>query len=945
MSVERIRCVDFSDDFIQCCCDFILSGGRPPEVDLSRTAVVFGGKRPALFLQRALSERIGTACFPPVFFTRESFWRYFVEKKFPAIAFSDTLDACFEIFALVQKIAPDILKGRERLAQFLPWARELIDFFDLLDEELIGAAALSRIETSARIGYDVPKNLNVLISRISSVRDAYRAFLQREGKFSRGRLYEEASRHAADIPLPEFDRVIFAHFFSMSAAELHGVTALFERGIACLLLQRNAEPWPPLDKICRQFGLANSAAGAAPRYPPITLHAGFDQHSQASIVRSLLVAEPDPASTVVVVPDSSALIPLLTEISGEITDYNVSLGYPAQRTALFGLFELILRAQETRRGSEYYTRDLLAVLNHPLMKNVQLFSQAAQTRALVQRLAQAFRHDGAGALGGALYVTLSDIEPGEWAQFPATEPGGDPGAMPALRAEQIHAGVRALLQLAFRSWEKIDCVEELCRVVEGFITAVMGPTVAQAHPLNSVFAARVMEFVHTYRAKPYGREPLGGVDLIRIFLNLIGGERMTLPGTPLKGLQILGLYETRALKFQQVVIMDVNEGVLPAVRSGDPLIPRQVLLELGIDRTADEEIIQRYQFMRLLGGAAHAHLIFDDRQDKQKSRFIESLIWMAERQQRRLRVLPIFRYAFRVKTVPEKKSVAKSAAVCAVLEEMVFSASSINTYLECPLRFYYQYVLGLREQEDLLEEPQSAEIGTFIHRLLERAYRDSLGSVPQISANFLNRFWSMFAEFFEQAFVRRMRSEAFLLEQVLRHRLQRFWDFERERDRGTIIALEQPLRGRIAAAGIAATFTAQIDRIDRAADGGVVVFDYKTGSSDLLPRRDAALAAICAQPSREAIVRGVRSFQLPIYAELAAQCYAGEDVAAALYNVRLPALHYFPAERGLRGSAGRERCRTLLLWLVAEIRDPRAPFEPDPVNGHCSFCPFRAACH
>ena len=53
---------------------------------------------------------------------------------------------------------------------------------------------------------------------------------------------------------------------------------------------------------------------------------------------------------------------------------------------------------------------------------------------------------------------------------------------------------------------------------------------------------------------------------------------------------------------------------------------------------------------------------------------------------------------------------------------MHYSPSSINTYLRNPIDFFERYVLGLQEQDDLLDEPDARQVGTFIHGVLEDVF-------------------------------------------------------------------------------------------------------------------------------------------------------------------------------------------------------------------------------
>ena len=75
------------------------------------------------------------------------------------------------------------------------------------------------------------------------------------------------------------------------------------------------------------------------------------------------------------------------------------------------------------------------------------------------------------------------------------------------------------------------------------------------------------------------------------------------------------------------------------------------------------------------------------------------------------------------------------------LKKETYSATRLNTYLNCPLKFYYRYVLGLREKEDLLEGPEAVHIGRFIHELLEHTFQRFLRKKPIIDEKFKKSFF------------------------------------------------------------------------------------------------------------------------------------------------------------------------------------------------------------
>ena len=125
--MERIITYSFGENFIDNLAVFLQEHFIEQGKDLNRIACVFGGKRPALFLRRALSKRIKKSFIPPRIFSIDDFVDYLNFKGKEPLNLSD-LDNCFLIYTLAQKHLPGLLKGRDQFSEFLPWAKEIVSF-------------------------------------------------------------------------------------------------------------------------------------------------------------------------------------------------------------------------------------------------------------------------------------------------------------------------------------------------------------------------------------------------------------------------------------------------------------------------------------------------------------------------------------------------------------------------------------------------------------------------------------------------------------------------------------------------------------------------------------------------------------------------------------------------------------------------------------------------
>ncbi|NTV29720.1 MAG: hypothetical protein HGA80_06545, partial [Candidatus Omnitrophica bacterium] len=177
----RIITVDFTKSFIDELAAYVerehLARGCDPE----RLAIVFGGKRPAFFLKRLLGQRRGKAFIPPRFFTIDEFMDHTANVR-QRLAPGPELERSYLLYRLACRVTPELVKGREAFAHFLPWAREILDFIEQLDLEDVDNAALLSIQQNARIGYAVPESINGLLRNIKLLREAFHGELKDRGE-------------------------------------------------------------------------------------------------------------------------------------------------------------------------------------------------------------------------------------------------------------------------------------------------------------------------------------------------------------------------------------------------------------------------------------------------------------------------------------------------------------------------------------------------------------------------------------------------------------------------------------------------------------------------------------------------------------------------------------------------------------------------------------------
>lgn len=923
---ERVHTFSFTESFISRLAGFLIRHYQDKGRDFSRLACVFPGKRPALFLKRELFRRLKSAYLPPKFLTIDELIQT-ITVKFHAVNNVLDLDHHYIIYQLAKKHMPPVLKGRETFAQFLPWAGEILKFIDHLDLELVSSEKLRNIEANAQIGYAIPEDINRLLEHIAVLREAYHEFMREHKLFTRGYQYWWAAQNIARVEFPEFEEFLFCNFFYLHRSETAILEHLFSRGQARIFFQGDQRRWPALNRLSRVLNVPVVEGDIVPTPQfDLKLYAASDDHIQATLVRELLSKIKEPERTVVVLPDPQPLIPLLSEITSVVSDYNVSMGYPLDRSSLTSLFDFLFNAQLSGRQGQYYAHDYLKVLRHPFVKNLRVAVHASAMRVIVHKIEEMLTGTRKSEISGRLFFSLEEIEncSGLFEEVQATLKN----MAVEISKEELSGMLKEAHRLFFVLWKGLKNFQSFSSVVIEVLTSLLEKSDMKAYPLNVKIAQRMTALAQEFQLSRFASENFSQEDMFRIFRERMETEIISFHGSPLKGLQILGLFETRSLNFDHVIVLNVNEGVLPRLNIYEPLIPREIMIKLNLDRLELEEEIQRYQFMRLISSAKNVHLIYREGADKEKSRFIEELIWQKEKEHKVLNPLIAARPGYQLSVKPVVKRVSKTPAMIEYLKSFRYSASSVNSYLRNPYEFYQNYVLGLREKEDLLDEPENRQVGTFIHELLENLYQRFVGRSIVIDEPFRQMFMAEFEKRFSIHFCGSLNSEAFLLKTVMESRLQRFLDVEQERLQAfpsKLLYIEKRFEDVIALKCGPMKFVYQVDRVDECSDGTVMIIDYKTGSVDPMPKAAEKIAKL--DLSRESIRDNIKSFQIPLYVQYLDKYFPDRPINAAFYNLRTMELDRFmTAKANLQREDINQAFIRGLDFIISEILDPTADF-------------------
>jgi DNA helicase II / ATP-dependent DNA helicase PcrA len=231
------------------------------------------------------------------------------------------------------------------------------------------------------------------------------------------------------------------------------------------------------------------------------------------------------------------------------------------------------------------------------------------------------------------------------------------------------------------------------------------------------------------------------------------------------------------------------------------------------------------------------------------------------------------------------------------------SASAVDTYERCPLQFKLE-----REWKLSREVPAAMQYGASMHRVLRTYYDSVRQGRPQSEAELLELFRADLAA----AGIQDSYQHALYEKQGL-DQLRNFLSAAGSSPKPEVLHTEEWFEVQIAGTKVAG----RIDRIDRAADGSVVIVDYKTGKARSQDDADESL-------------------QLSVYA-LAAREKWGYRVGGLAFHNLQENVPVVTRRSDFQLAQARERVEAAARGIAL------GDFEPN-VDFHCNFCAFRGLC-
>src|SRR4030095_9312368 len=905
--------------------------------NISRICVIFPSRRAGIYFKKYLSMKIDTPIWAPAVSAIQDFI-----SKYSSYPVSDKLSLVFELFEVFKKHGPE-----ESFDKFYPWGEMLLNDFDEIDKNLVNADHLFRIlheykkvegefefkvsdseefekfwkSFSKRDLTDLQKEFIDMWEIIGRVYHDFKKNLRAKKISYEGMAYREIYEMARTKNLKTpYIKIIFAGFNSLNKAEEGIIDELVKQGTcetywdtdeyymenkiqeAGASLRKNAEKFNS-GKLKWQENLLKTDSKKIK-----FIGAPLPVSQAKALGNELKNLVPDNAGkTAVVLPDENLLVPVLRSIPDSVESLNITMGFPVKNSSLYNLVQLLKNLQKNKKGEDsnsvYYHKDVVQILLHPYIKFLGTYE---------------------------IYKLVNDIKKRNIIYVSSNRITGYFSEVPELISE-IFTGVETAeksLEYLYKIVLLISRKLDIMGAGRKFELEYLYKFYTELNHLSDIFSK--------YSTK------IEIVTFWKLLVEVLDSLRIPFTGEPLRGIQFMGLLETRLLDFETVFILSMNEGIMPKGYTQSSFIPYNLRRAFRLPTYEDEDSNYAYNFYRLIQRAKNIFLIYNTEPGElsggEKSRFIMQIENELARENHNITLEDLV-----LQTdieIPKRKEIIidKTAGIIETLKKQEYlSATGLTSYINCPLQFYLRTVARLREEESVEEFFTGAGFGNLLHQIMELVYSGNENKVvdkaaikalkSQLDKNYDN-LWqeacNLIPEFKEldQALL----GKNLLYKNVIKKLVYKILENDLKESPFKIIALEKKMSRDITINSdgeeINIKLYGRLDRIEEK-NGEMRIIDYKTGI--VYDKTDSKL--------------GLENFNLifedPAYKERFQQyfygyLYLGENpgtkIKTGIYRLRdlSKGIKFFGEESIPEGTQGLFEMQ--LKELLGRIFDPETPF-------------------
>ncbi len=950
------------------------------QTNISEFCFVFPSRRSGLFFQQHLSRLSNKPLWSPKIVTINEFI-----QEFTPYQIADKITLVFELY----KVYEEIYKSGVTFDEFMPWGEIILNDFDDIDKYLADPKQVfsnllaikeieddysflseEQIETIQSFWHSFnPNKLSEhqqeFIKIWEKLHDVYLSFnknLQESNITYEGSVYRSiADKITQKIPLDiQYPKIVFVAFNALNQCEkkLFNHLRITDKADfiwdvpGWLLSSSNKNPNPfertkaheairfIEDNIINYPSPSDWHFKGNEDLPKIKITSVASDTAQTQIVNEFLSGninqfksqgkdkELDSAlKNAVILTDETILLPVLHAIPEQAEKINITMGYPIKNTPAYGLLELIFDLQKNCRQTKagktwFYFRNVLPILTHQYIEPINTELNAELAKNIIRQ--------------NKTYIEANELQKSKLLISIFN---------PIKNSKDFSEYLSNILHLIYSELNDTDNN----MVIEKEFIYQLFLTVTQLSDLINKLNIDIQ--VDTW---------------IKLFKRAADLKSIPFSGEPLKGLQLMGILETRALDFENLIILNMNEGTFPQTGATNSLIPYSLRKAFTLPTIEHQDSIFAYYFYRLIHRAKKVHLLYNSSaqgmQTGEMSRFLFQLKYEYPKEK-----LSFSTAVDHINiTTPKEYFVEKDEKTMQVLNQYLnngersLSPSALSTYFECPMRFYYKYILNASEPDEITEEIDPRIFGTLFHETVEELYKPFLNREVQpediisiakdknrINTALLTSFNRYFSTQLNQSDFIDIQGKNVLIYDIILKYIQQFLRVEKSHAPFLLKGLETKVKSTITidehkTLNIGGT----IDRLDEK-DGIVRVIDYKTGSGEDYFTNVEELFLDTKHKNKKAI------FQTLLYSYIIKKNFP-VNISFQPGVVWIKKIFTSPDYSLKKGSGSKKEKLSLKLIedeYITEFKNhmsilfnPEIPFKQTENKDNCKICSYKSIC-
>ncbi|MEX0313652.1 MAG: hypothetical protein AB3N18_05705 [Allomuricauda sp.] len=559
---------------------YVLGDLKQKEIAFEACTFVLPSKRSGTFLKKYISETLSKNIFSPKILSVEEFIEDIAD-----LSTTSQIDLLLSLFKVYRQAD---IESHDDFGSFLKWGQTLIQDFNEIDRYLIPANdILNYLSAIKDLNHwslkkektELIQNYLQLWNNLEFLYTTFSSTLLQQKKGYQGLVYKTAVQNLFSYSeKKKTGHIVFIGFNALNTAESKILQHFLEDSNhmaywdidsyflndnihdAGLFIRNYQTSWSYYQK--------NELLGIHESFlkPKKIVVTGVPKNiSQAKYAGKLLdeiASQPNTklGSTALVLANESLLDPILKAIPPNIEEANITMGLPLNKTILYSFFLSFLELHIGKSEKGWFYNDVLTFLTNPYSRKISGIEEFTFLNALSGEIKK----------NNWIYLTnlLLQKRPYPQQQLPLIFSENTPSPI------QWISNCLLLIQVLKGHFQKLGNNTEL----------------EQLYRFYTLFNQLNTHIVHA--------DFIADLKSLKSFFNqLAATETLDFIGEPLKGLQIMGMLESRNLDFETVILTSVNEGILPAGKSNNSFIPFDVKREYGLPTYKEKDAIYTYHFI------------------------------------------------------------------------------------------------------------------------------------------------------------------------------------------------------------------------------------------------------------------------------------------------------------------------------------------------------------